>query len=452
MREITLFQILEARERRAAAQQELLRRYEKPLICFTMNIPGPIKHTPLIARGFSLGNALLQHTVETQNVSVLHRHISEADTGCEAFYIVDAPAETLKRICTQIEDGYPVGRLFDMDVLDTDGKKLTRDIVGGKSRNCIVCGAPGAGCASRRVHSVPELQAAANRLLTHHFAEADAQHYADLVTQSLLEEVHTTPKPGLVDLRNTGSHRDMDVNTFEISAHALTPYFLECVHIGQQTTDLPPAQTFPLLRKAGLEAEKLMYAATGGVNTHKGAIYSMGILCGALGRLWAPEGTVFSLPHLLTQCALLVADSVAVDFAQNAGDTAGMRLYNQKGLTGIRGEVAAGFPSVQSISLPAFQAALSQGLDHNDAGAVALLHLIAKVEDTNLYHRGGESGTKFAKQCAAVLLSGDLPTMAQITSLDDAFIEKNLSPGGCADLLAITYFLDHLETEQATME
>jgi len=445
MNEISLSQILEAREQRVAAQQELLRRYEKPLICFTMNIPGPVKHTPLISRGFAYGSRALLHALKENGIPILHWDATEPDTGCEAFCVAEASAETLKRICTEIEDTLPVGRLFDMDVLNTDGNKLTRDTVGGKSRSCMVCGAPGALCASRRIHTVAQLQEATNRLLTEHFAAADAAFYAQLATESLLEEVRTTPKPGLVDLRNTGSHRDMDADTFEASAHALTPYFSACVRIGQQTADLSPAQTFPLLRKAGLEAEKAMYAATNGVNTHKGVIYSMGVLCGALGRLWIPENTSVFLPELLDQCAQLVADSVAADFAESANDTAGMQLYRKMGLPGIRGEIVAGLPSVWNVSLPAFRDAKVQGLDRERAGAVALLHLIAKVEDTNLYHRGGEEGAEFAKKSAADLLAGGMPTMAQIEALDDVFIGRNLSPGGCADLLAITYFLDLLE-------
>lgn len=448
MNEVTLMQILEAREHRVAVQQELLHRYQKPLICFTMNIPGPLKLTPLIARGFADGCRALLRCLQEKNIAVLHWSATENETGCEAFCVADASAKSLKTITVSIEDGSPVGRLFDMDVLDTDGKKLSRDTVAGKSRDCIVCGAPGQGCASRRLHTVTQLQAATTALLTEHFAEKDALRYATLATRSLLDEVHTTPKPGLVDERNTGSHKDMDVATFEASAHALTSYFAQCVRIGRRTADLPSEIIFPALREAGLEAEKAMYTATSGVNTHKGLIYSMGVLCGALGRLWKPDIETVSVNALLKESTDITKRSVEADLAKG-GATAGLNLYRTKGLSGIRGEVAAGFPSVWNISLPAFRAALSQGLDRERAGAVALLHLIAKVEDTNLYHRGGEEGAEFAKKSAAQLLP--CPTKAQLEALDDAFIKRNLSPGGCADLLAITYFLDLLEHEKSPL-
>lgn len=441
MQEVTLQQMLDARERRAQRQRQLLAEFQKPLVCFTLNIPGPVKQSPLIRRAFLHGC----HALERQLPGILHQQTQETVTGCEGMFVTPGDALQIKAICTAIEDSAPLGRLFDMDVLDTDGTKLDRALVQGKSRNCIVCGAPGRGCASRRLHSVEELQAATRSILTEHFLQADGERTADLAVQSLLEEVNTTPKPGLVDRRNNGSHRDMDISTFTASAAALRPYFRDCFRLGQATASLPFSETFRHLRRAGLQAEQEMYQATGGVNTHKGAIFTMGILCGGLGRLWTPESPIADTGALLDQCAKLAACSLNADFAGlSAPATAGERLYLTRGITGIRGEAAAGLPSVTKFGLPAFREGLARGLSPNDAGAAALVHLIAHVEDTNLYHRGGEEGAAFAAQAAADLLP--FPTMAEIEALDDAFIQRNLSPGGCADLLAVTYFLKGLES------
>lgn len=434
--EVTLWQVLEARDRRAQRQKELLAEYGTTLVCFTMNIPGPVKRSPLISRAFREGCARLEKGLS----GILHREYREEVTGCEAMYAVAEDALRVKAACTAIEDGSALGRLFDMDVLDASGRKLDREQVGGGPRNCIVCGAAGRGCASRRVHSVEALQAAVNRLLTAHFAQADREKLAALAVESLLEEVSITPKPGLVDLRNTGSHRDMDIGTFTASANALLPYFRECVELGQKTAENPPEETFSRLRQAGLRAERDMYRATGGVNTHKGAIFTMGILCGCLGRLWTPETPVGGLSRLLEDAARMGQEALGADLPGSSGATAGERLYRSRGLTGIRGEVAAGLPSVMTWGLPVFRACLAEGCDRNAAGAITLLHLAAHVEDTNLYHRGGPEGAAWAKEATAMLLPR--PAMAQIEALDDAFIARNLSPGGCADLLAVTCFLD----------
>ncbi len=436
-KEITLPEILEAREARARHQRELLDAYGAPLICFTMNIAGPIKTSPLIRRGFQMGLLALEKKIPPHRI--LHREEQHPVTGSTAFWSVDLPTEELKTLCLSIEEATPLGRLFDMDVLDVKGVKAERTTL----RGCIVCGAPGRDCAARRLHAVPELQAATKKILTNHFAEADAKLIADLAVQSLLDEVYTTPKPGLVDRRNAGSHRDMDIPLFERSAESLRPYFERCVTIGQATADQPHAETFQALRQAGLLAEETMFAATNGVNTHKGAVFTMGLLCGALGRLWQPENPIPNQDALLRETAALYADTLKEDLRSNP-NTAGLQLYQKHGLQGIRGEIASGLPSLREISLPTYERYREAGYSANDAGALTLLHLIARVEDTNLYHRGGAEGAAWAKSAAQSLLK-DTPTVADIEKLDDEFIARNLSPGGSADLLAATYFIKKLE-------
>ena len=133
-------------------------------------------------------------------------------------------------------------------------------------------------------------------------------------------------------------------------------------------------------------------------------------------------------------------------FKAATGKTAGERLYLQYGIRGIRGEAADGFPSVKNIGLPHFRQARAEGVSQNGAGVLTLLHLIAQVQDTTLYHRGGCDGAQWAAAAAKKLLP--CPSNAQIAQLDDAFIARNLSPGGCADLLAATYFL-HSFVKQA---
>lgn len=438
MPQVTLTQILLSRDARVQRQKELRMQYGTPLICFTMNIPGPVKCTPLILRAFREGASILEEKLPEN--AVLHRELAEENTGCYGFYAVAMDARELKEICTAIEDAFPMGRLFDMDVLDENGTKLERPVL----RSCMVCGAPGRGCAARRLHSVSLLQAETTGRISAYFEEKDRDRIACLASDALIKEVRITPKPGLVDRRNNGSHRDMDLNTFVASAKVLKDYFKTCVAIGQQNRE----DCFPALQKAGLLAEESMLAVTGGVNTHKGAIFTLGILCGALGQLWTPEGTIPPVDAILSRCATL-SGSYAERALENADDsTPGLRLYRKTGLTGIRGEVAAGLPSVWQISLPIYQKALADGSSENDAGVLALLSLIARVEDTNLYHRGGPEGASFAKEAAGVLLREGV-TQDKLEALDDAFIARNLSPGGCADLLAVTLFLHDLAQERS---
>jgi len=448
-REVTLMEMLEAREARVRWQDALRKRYGVPVISFTLNIAGPVKDSPLIRRAFREGLAQLNAGLRAAKLPVLDRLERQAPTGCEALCVVDGTAREIKAVCVSIEDGSPLGRLFDMDVLDAGSRKLDRDEVGGGPRNCIVCGAPGKGCASRRVHTVEELQTATRCILEEHFAADDREKAAALVTRALLDEVCTTPKPGLVDRANNGSHQDMDIFTFTASAAALAPYWAECVQIGQETAQKSPEETFALLRKAGQGAERTMFEATAGVNTHKGAIFTFGLICGAVGRLWRAEAPCRNPGNILAECARLASSAVREDFAvleQKSARSAGQKLYLELGLTGVRGEAAKGFPGVSQVALPALKSALGAGLSRNDAGAVVLLHLIARGTDTNMFSRcGPELAQAAAVRCGKLLEKTALPDMEEIADLDREFIRKNLSPGGCADLLAAAYFLQSWE-------
>jgi len=437
--EASLHEILNAREHRALTQKHLLQQYQKPLLCFTMNIPGPVKFDRDVAIGFAVGNWLLKDSLQGKLLysAQYHRH-----TGCEAYYVADLPARELKQIALELEDVHPIGRLFDMDVLDIDGNKLDRQSMGYPRRQCLICGQDAYVCAGRRTHTLEQLRDRTGFLLYITARQWFAENIAVKAYLALQQEVSTTPKPGLVDKNNRGSHQDMGMRHFFVSANALRPYFAKFAESGYLNRDLPPKEAFCKLRPIGLEAENAMFSATGGVNTHKGAIFSLGLLCAAAGRLSPDQWGVDSL---LSQCAAMTQGIVAQDLGnvtlQNA-QTAGQRIYAQYGIGGVRAQAEAGYPAVKNAGLPILQQGLEQGLSLNDAGAVALLHLLAATDDTNLISRSDrQTQLQIKQQLADLLKDTPFPSVAEIEKLDAEFIEKNLSPGGSADLLAMTYLL-----------
>ena len=442
MREVTLQEILDARERRAEAQRRLSKQLACPLISFTMNIPGPVKDSPMIRRAFDEGLRMLDDALGEAGIACASRQITHADTGNEFLCAVKASAAAVKEICMRIEDGSPMGRLFDMDVIGLDGQKLARK----EERRCLVCGALGRGCASRRLHSLEELNAAVTRLLREGLLAVDADSVDAMVTHALLEEVATTPKPGLVDRNNNGAPRDMTFFSFQTSAAALRGYWKDCFLTGAKTAELPAREAFARLRPLGMDAERKMLAATRGVNTHKGAIFTLGTIGGALGRLWQPEAPCGDPERIAETCAALCSEAVEADFALlekgGTAHTAGERLYLHSGLRGIRGEVAAGLPAVLETGLPILEACLDDGMSRNDAGVITLLYLIARGEDTNMIKRGGYALAEgMSAHLRDELRKNVLPTTERVRQLDEIFIRRNLSPGGCADLLAVSYFL-----------
>jgi holo-ACP synthase/triphosphoribosyl-dephospho-CoA synthase len=224
--------------------------------------------------------------------------------------------------------------------LDQRGEKLNR----GAPRSCIVCGKPGRECAAGRLHPVEDIVAVTNNIISDHFIAIDSKCLGKIAAESLVREVETTPKPGLVDLRNNGSHSDMSISTFKESARVLEPYFVECVKLGISSKSENPDAAFNMLRKLGIDAEAAMYDATKGVNTHKGLIYSLGTLLCATGRLWTVERPIDDINSILREVEMLVSESTVRDLKHASGATAGERLFITKGLSGIRGEVASGFP------------------------------------------------------------------------------------------------------------
>lgn len=420
--EATLMDVLAARDRRAQKQNQLLERYGKPVICFTMNIAGPEKYSNRVAVGFRIGCLRLEHAL--QDIPVLHSAREEAVTGCEAYYVCDADPKTLKAITCKIEEADPLGRLFDMDVLTASGKEVRPT-----PRKCLLCGNDAMVCGRSRAHRLEALQEKTQQIL----ADAWAEEIARLAVRSLLCELYTTPKPGLVDIRNSGSHSDMDLFTFLGSAASLWSYFRGCVRIGMATARLAPEQTFPQLQQAGLEAEKNMYRATGGINTHKGAIFTLGLLCGAAGRLLR-----FDPESLAGECAAMTKN-----LTLSGHDTAGGRLYATHGIPGARGQAIAGFPAVINIGLPALEQGLHLGL--NRAACGALLAIIAQVDDTNLIKRSSpEAHRALQQELRQLIAQTPYPDREVLEQLDDRFIERNLSPGGSADLLAASFFLHFL--------
>lgn len=444
---VTLMEMLGAREARAMRQQQLLEEYHLPVISFCLNIAGPVKNSPVLRRAFREGLERLACALLAGRLDVVHREEVDQPTGCEALWVVRGDGRAVKELCVELEDRDALGRLFDLDVLDPVSGKWDRTQLGQPPRKCLVCGKEGKGCASRRLHTVEELQGATQVILEDYFGKKDQQALGALAAKALLYEVCTTPKPGLVDRKNNGSHRDMDVFTFLDSTAALLPYFEEAVRLGMETRDLPPQETFRRLRQAGAAGERAMFRATGGVNTHKGAVFTLGTVCAAAGRLWTVEGFSKDLDAALALCGEMSAQAVQKDFEairREGAHTTGQRLYLEHGLEGIRGELSRGLPAVAQIGLPTLRRRLEAGDSLEQAGVQVLLALMAQVVDTDLIARGGLEGQQWAMEQTKNLPQGRAATRQETEELDRALIERNLSPGGCADLLAITYFLEFL--------
>ncbi len=377
--------------------------------------------------------------------------------GPEGLCAVRGDGEAVKRAVVEFEEDHPRGCLADGDLMDSLRGETGRKSLGLPPRRCLVCGRPAAECVAGRTHGTGEVRASVDRLLSVPGGvpgERPVSAIGETARKAVLFETVAFPKPGLVDPLSRGAHGDMDCFTFLASSAALAPVWERFARLGFRFGGDDPAGLLPSLREEGIRAERMMFSATGGINTHKGLIFSLGILCASAGMI-ASEGIPLSPEVCASRGAAIVRGITGRDFASLKGTadgrplTAGERFYLSDGVTGIRGEAERGFPSVTGTGLPALRSSLAKGLSLNDAMVDGLLALMTVVEDTNILSRGGREGERIVRENAVYALElggmGSKEGKEAVREMNGLFTRCNLSPGGSADLLAVTVFL-HLLT------
>lgn len=285
------------------------------------------------------------------------------------------------------------------------------------------------------MHALPHARPSLDR------ATQFSRKLARMAVRSLYAELTLYPKPGLVSLVDNGSHGDMDASTFMRSLFALRHYFKDITEAGGRGAE------FSELVGLGIAAERRMLAATGGINTHRGAIFALGMLCAAAGQAHARErGTdPDRLRAVLRECW---GGALAEHAAQVAPLSNGLRAAQRYAVGGARDEAALGFPSVFGVALPALLAALEAGRGMVPARIDALFSLMASMDDTNVLHRGGAAGAVFVRVAAQRFLAvggtSHPQWKAAALACHQLFTSRRLSPGGAADLLAATCLVQHL--------
>jgi triphosphoribosyl-dephospho-CoA synthase len=264
---------------------------------------------------------------------------------------------------------------------------------------------------------------------------------ASLAQQSLIAEAELTPKPGLVDRRGSGVHSDLSLTMMRRSALAIEPYFREMALISGGTR---PSQTArEQLAAIGRNAERAMLMVTGGSNSHKGAIWILGLLISAA----AVEDEVDCTASGIAATAQVIAsfEDRAAPRLVSHGDIVARRY----GVSGARGEAVHGFPHVIDVALPTLRRRRTQGATEVTARLDTLLSIMSCLEDTCLLYRGGIAALTAAMEGAlAVKRAGGLETESgrqQLQLLDRRLLDLGVSPGGSADILAATLFLDAVE-------
>ncbi|MFM0737676.1 triphosphoribosyl-dephospho-CoA synthase [Paraburkholderia xenovorans] len=268
------------------------------------------------------------------------------------------------------------------------------------------------------------------------------EQLARFAASALIEEAELTPKPALVDRRGSGAHRDLDLATMLRSAHALEPTFAALARAARRRGE-PSALLRTELAQIGRAGEADMLNATGGSNAHRGAIWIVGLL--VAGAALPAGARSANASHVCMQAAQIACFP---DRFAAPSDSHGERARQRYQVGGARREAQDGFPHVIDIGLPALLAARARGIAENAARVDALLSIMASLDDTCLLHRAGLPGLQAGQQGARrVLEAGGSSTpegRAALAALEHDLLSLNASPGGSADLLAATLFLDML--------
>ncbi|MDR3280821.1 MAG: triphosphoribosyl-dephospho-CoA synthase [Synergistaceae bacterium] len=265
------------------------------------------------------------------------------------------------------------------------------------------------------------------------------------------EEVMLSPKPGLVCPDSSGSHSDMNWTTFLMGASALAPFWriqaLEGIH---HVYYKPSEELMKSLRDTGLEMERAMFGATGGVNTHKGLIFALSLLVGASGACFARgdfsgAGILRTAGDIVSPAAREELEKIKSRGQKGEELTHGERIYFSHGIAGIRAEASDGFPSVRA-ALSTLEDMLARGASARSAAVMSLLVLMERCEDTNVIHRCGMKFWRgeYLKRVRAAMRNFDPLEPGKYESardLDNLLIQRGASPGGAADLLACTLFM-----------
>ena len=421
---------LEARDGR---QQELDRivgqsRPEDAASFFLIsaNIPGCDKHRPGIAR-------LLRGALDSLQEAIGLKVLFTRRDLLGPFHIASSnlPPINAKRAALVIEAENPSARLLDVDVYRPDGSQVDRAGLGLPPRSCLICAEPARECILLRRHSGPELLERVDTLLRPFVPSPRLilpESLAANLRMGALRELDLTPKPGLVDRQNSGSHADISYAEMRASVELLPLYFaniLEC-HQTQR-----PLKDFV---QAGIDAENRMTREIQS-NAHKGFIFLSGLV---LMAACASGGRADLLRREISE--------IAKGFFAHFGspDSYGAGIRNSHGLGGIRAEAEQGLPAVFEHGWPKYREALEAGWDPEHAGFYLMAVLMQRVEDTTAIHRCGLEGLSRLRQDGARLqrlLEQQQAPESMLAALNQEYCRLGLTMGGVADCIALTFAL-----------
>jgi holo-ACP synthase/triphosphoribosyl-dephospho-CoA synthase len=431
-------------------------------ISFNLNIPGYPKSDNSIRAASLIIKQELQNYLIASRIAVISEKIKiqHDEAGDICFFPIQDDKYDLRSIKDDLEsfeENHPLGRLLDVDLFDNK----INPISSGKKKACFLCADKSAiECMREERHSYEELKShIANQIEIYLESERKddiCKRLSAIATQAILMEVSLPGKPGLVCPNSQGSHTDMNYLTFINSTSAINPYFERIAELGYDWNGVRNKQILQKLRAIGLEMEQAMLQATNGINTQKGIIFLIGYSLFAAAYVLKPE-KIFDVGSFKAVLKLLNKELVSKELENgwNKNSSHGEKCFNKFGKEfagGIRQEIEEGFPTVFEVSLPYMQELFPNGIDINEQKTVqkkllkVLITIMSVNNDTNILHRSNTDALDELKAIATQVIRSteEITNNGLYNELLNYCKTKNISPGGSADLLAITIFIYQL--------
>ena len=405
--------LLNAKDERIKKRQAFSRNHATT-IALSVNQPGWPKNTQSTRIILKIFDHLITKMFK---ITGLEHYRSLA--GDTVFYGLNTHPKEVKNQSVYIETNHPLGRFIDIDIYDAN-QTYTRQMMTLPQRQCYLCDAPAHACAAMQKHSVETLRTTLDKRVKIYLLDA----LSEAAAMALRKELALYPKFGLVSFHDSGVHTDMHAGHFLTSIEAIKPYFKDLIAHGLQSIDVDH------LRELGKHAEHAMFEATNDINTHKGAIFIFGSFLPFYTQAIL-EDKPFSEALKKMQEAMRELIAYDVDKINEEGPASfGEQCYVNYGILGIRGEVKNGFPSIQSWY---------KKHPYNDYQK--LLKIASVLDDTTIIKRTNyETLRKFQYDCKQFLKT---PFSHQAyTNFSDYYRNYHVSPGGAADILALSFFLE----------
>ncbi len=443
---ISINNVLSARENRSAFRNEIAKK-GYPNISLTLNIPGYPKSNEDVNTFFKtilseLKIFLIANRIDIDDEKII---IDEAgDFFLAKLISVNSDLRHIKNLTESFEKRHELGRLIDVDIFDTNNQPVSS----GKQKKCLICADKTAvQCMREQNHTFEELRKVVfdriNNFNIKIRSEQISNKLSQYATKVLLYEISLTPKPGLVDFVNSGSHTDMDFQVFLNSTSALSTYWKEFAELGiNYQKDLKYA--LPEIREIGLRAENEMFLSTGGINTQKGLVFLLGLSVFSMAYILRKENYVDETNFQKTLKSItrnIIEDELANNIENSTHGSDVFRKYGIKG-AGARYQAQYGFPIVFDKILPFLSNNLSNQvlaskIETDKVLIEALLIIINNLDDTNVMYRKGIDTAEELKALAGNVLNGD----KTYNELCTFCLENNISPGGAADMIAVSLFI-----------